>query len=786
TTPHKTAPIINSFSASLDPYVATVRAELRLTMLHKVVRARFDEFLDSFVPGEDPGDASFSGLFDKVPVKSTEAAMYGPLFDAINNAGILQKCTVVATEALPDASDKSGQKIDGGMYPTGSAPTASGRTDWSTIELSIECKVGDADDPFDDVIPNGHPFADKRRAVLGQILSYGVLVFERQHRTHHFSIIVFGGFVRIIRWDRAGAIFSEKFNYREEPGKLARFLWRFSRLSPVQKGHDPTATRVLPGTPDYALMERCASTRRLTDDYARKLFMTTLAKDYPWWRITVQDVGGARDFLVGKPTFVASGLVGRGTRGYVALDLSDPDHRFVFLKDCWRVLHERSETEGAILSYLNECGVKGIPSRLCDGDVGEQETVSQDIWKAKHEDEECRMKHHKHYRLVVKEVGVPLRRFENGKQLVSIFYDCVLAHESAYLKAGVIHRDISSGNLLMLPKKLPSGRLVYRGLLTDWELSKRVEQEGETPRHPDRTGTWQFMSVNALNNPHKPISIPDELESFFHSMLWFAIRWLPHNSDNVGKFMFQYFDAGCTENGKVYYCGTNKQATLDSATLRTNANIPLRFFNRPLPKRTSKGLPVHQDASGDPPSHPHKAPPPEVDMCEWSKEDLHPINAVFAGLLDWFGASYRLATLQETKQTSVPMQTPLNDDDADRLEEHLRLSAERSQTKKTELERLPPQDRAALEARAKKLESHRPMAEFLLAQILAPEVPWPQDGDKLPDQLPKNYNPDKEHKDPSEKTPAAASGVKRKALPEGSVSADSASKKTRSTPASMA
>ncbi|OJT06599.1 hypothetical protein TRAPUB_2529, partial [Trametes pubescens] len=99
-------------------------------------------------------------------------------FDAINNAGILQKCTVVATEALPDASDKSGQKIDGGMYPTGSAPTASGRTDWSTIELSIECKVGDADDPFDDVIPNGHPFADKRRAVLGQILSYGVLVFE--------------------------------------------------------------------------------------------------------------------------------------------------------------------------------------------------------------------------------------------------------------------------------------------------------------------------------------------------------------------------------------------------------------------------------------------------------------------------------------------------------------------------------------------------------------------------------------------------------------------------------
>ncbi|EIW54475.1 uncharacterized protein TRAVEDRAFT_131901, partial [Trametes versicolor FP-101664 SS1] len=498
--------------------------------------------------------------------------------DAINNAGILKDFTVVATEALPDASDKSRQKIDGGMYPTGSAPTASNRTDWSAIELSIECKAGDTDDPFDDSMPNGHPFSDKRRAVLGQILSYGVLVFDRQHRTHHFTIIVFGEFARIIRWDRAGAIFSDKFNYRKMPGKLARFLWRFSRLSAVQRGHDTTATRVLPKTPDYALMEQCASTPRLTNDYARKLFNGTLAKDWPWWRITVQDTSGLRVFLVGRPTFIASGLVGRGTRGYVALDLDNPDHPFVFLKDCWRVLHERSETEGAILSYLNECGVQGIPSRLCDGDVGEQETFSQDIWRAKHEEEEtCRMKHHKHYRLVVKEVGIPLRRFENGKQLVSIFYDCVLAHESAYLKAGIIHRDISSGNLLMLPTKLPSGRVVYRGLLTDWELSKRVEQEGESPRHPDRTGTWQFMSVNALNHPHKPISIPDELESFFHSMLWFAIRWLPHNSDNVGTFMFEYFDTGCTENGKEYYCGTRKQVALEGATLRTSSNAPLHF-----------------------------------------------------------------------------------------------------------------------------------------------------------------------------------------------------------------
>lgn len=92
-TPHKRAPILNPYSATLQPNVATVRVELRLTMQHKLVRVSFEDFLDQFVPGEDPGDASFSGLFDKVPVRSgevpvgsgevpvkiVEADMYGPL-----------------------------------------------------------------------------------------------------------------------------------------------------------------------------------------------------------------------------------------------------------------------------------------------------------------------------------------------------------------------------------------------------------------------------------------------------------------------------------------------------------------------------------------------------------------------------------------------------------------------------------------------------------------------------------------------------------------------------------
>ncbi|EIW54474.1 uncharacterized protein TRAVEDRAFT_52179 [Trametes versicolor FP-101664 SS1] len=702
-------------------------------MLEESVEVCFDDMLDLFLPGEDPGNASFAKLFNDIPqVEGKEANLYGALVDVINKSDILQGYILT----LHSASGDTELTIDGGMYATNECTTTRNKSaDWSTLELSFLCKV-------DDNANDEQPPSNERIPCLEQILSHGTLVFDRQHRTHHYTIVTFGTLARVVRLDRAGAIFSEKFDYTDEPAKLARFLWRFSRLSATQRGHDPTATQVFPGSPDHDFMIACASTPRPgIGDYARVLFQESLAHEWPWWRITVEDAGGPRDFLVGRPTFVACGLVGRGTRGYIALDLCNPDHPIVFLKDCWRVLHERSETEGAILSYLNECDVEGIPSRLCDGDVGEQETVSQDVWKAKHVGEECRMKHHRHYRLAVKEVGIPLYKFETGRQLVFMFIDCLEAHKSAYLKAGVIHRDISSGNFLMLPTKLPGadGKAVYRGLLTDWELSKRIEYDGEAPRLSGRAGTWQFMSVNALNNPDKEISIPDELESFFHALLWFAIRWLPHNCNDVDKFMFEYFDTGRTENGKEYTCGTVKQSTMNSAHLITPTNASLHFFRRPLSKKGPQGPSAQLLTSGDP-SDSSEPSTSAVKAPEWSEADLHPIDDVFAELLDWFQAAYRLANHRKLRSTPVPTQQPLEGLDAARFKRFQLLLAEDSQPLGVALsDPTLQQTRAGLEERAKKLETHKAMLKFLYARAFAPDV-WPQ-GDRQPDQLSRKFNP---------------------------------------------
>lgn len=56
----------------------------------------------------------------------------------------------------------------------------------------------------------------------------------------------------------------------------------------------------------------------------------------------------------------------------------------------------------------------------------------------------------------------------------------------AYTRAHTIHRDISVGNILIIPAP---GRNAYDcyGLLTDWELSKRTDVNCTEARHPDRT-----------------------------------------------------------------------------------------------------------------------------------------------------------------------------------------------------------------------------------------------------------------------------------------------------------
>ncbi|KAI6021754.1 hypothetical protein BKA83DRAFT_4003553, partial [Pisolithus microcarpus] len=85
-------------------------------------------------------------------------------------------------------------------------------------------------------------------------------------------------------------------------------------------------------------------------------------------------------------------------------------------------------------------------------------------------------------------------------------------HSDALKKAGILHHNLSPGNIIIY---------LSWGLLIDWDLSKLVDIVG--PRQLTCTGTWQFMSVVLLYDQHASHMFVDNLELSLYILLWMAL-----------------------------------------------------------------------------------------------------------------------------------------------------------------------------------------------------------------------------------------------------------------------
>ncbi|KAI0696474.1 hypothetical protein C8T65DRAFT_583405, partial [Cerioporus squamosus] len=193
---------------------------------------------------------------------------------------------------------------------------------------------------------------------------------------------------------------------------------------------------------------------------------------------------------------------------------------------------------------------------------------------------------------------LPLNEFQNGKQLIQVVRDCVLAHQHATKDAKLLHRDISSGNILIYPKlmwvKDPQKKrlqIKFTGLLADWEMAKPTDPQQQGQRQPERTGTYQYMSVALLSHLKANVEVCDEIESFFYVVLYHAVRYLKSNfNDNtVANYIDEFFDQYGYVNDK-YTCGNAKLLTIVTGKL-ANSTTKLEFaaagMNRVLNKLLS-------------------------------------------------------------------------------------------------------------------------------------------------------------------------------------------------------
>ncbi|OSD00219.1 hypothetical protein PYCCODRAFT_1479314 [Trametes coccinea BRFM310] len=282
-------------------------------------------------------------------------------------------------------------------------------------------------------------------------------------------------------------------------------------------------------------------------------------------------------------------------------------------------------------------------------------------------------------------------------------------------------------------------------------VRERRDDEKQEPRNPDRTGTWQFLSVNVLSQPKAQVEIADELESFLHVMIYCAIRYLPHTCENVGDFMYNFFDDGVRKKDSEYTCGMLKHSVMTQAKLLTLDHERIIFLRKPRPPKVkvvsentpiSDGPPFESSApSGDLLSN-EPTPDPEP-----SEADHHPINDIITDLLHWFAARYRLQWPPSgpKKQKSKPVKPTTSAAGPEVSNRWRRIigdipEEDLSDDDNSEAQLWPSQ--AEVEKLAKKVKSHRPMLVLLARACEGKHVVWPLGSeDKLADQLDSEYSP---------------------------------------------
>lgn len=120
--------------------------------------------------------------------------------------------------------------------------------------------------------------------------------------------------------------------------------------------------------------------------------------------------------------------------------------------------------------------------------------------------------------LVVSPGGRVISDFKSIRELLEALRDATRAHQSLYVTGNILHRDISSSNIIIVDTKKPED---FKGMLIDLNLAKVRDSGPSGARH--QTGTIQFMAIEVLRKANH--TYRHDLESFFYVLLWMSARY---------------------------------------------------------------------------------------------------------------------------------------------------------------------------------------------------------------------------------------------------------------------
>ncbi|KAF7976750.1 hypothetical protein HWV62_5734 [Athelia sp. TMB] len=355
--------------------------------------------------------------------------------------------------------------------------------------------------------------SDIPRPIVTQAADYARLhLSARPFQLFSICLLIFGDHFCVAIFDRNGVIFSPQHGIWKDLGTFVRVIRRLScDMTPVELGHDPTA--------------RLLDIKDLTNLNSRypAVFEKRPNEDgppeFPTFEVSMGQ-GDERWYTLGCPIWSSLSLLGRGTVVWRAFDPNSG--KLVVLKSAWRSGGRLAESK----IYGSAKGRHpGVAEFVSGADVifaGTNRTINVDAIRGRPIGAVCSPTLH---RLILNSFGTPVWEYSSELELVKGFRAALSGHQWL-VSQGILHRDVSAGNILLTPGDPRDG---YDGFIMDVELAylSADEIESGAPAGKERvkrgavmTGTAQFMAMEILQAIIDKVEVVHQVRHDVESFGW--------------------------------------------------------------------------------------------------------------------------------------------------------------------------------------------------------------------------------------------------------------------------
>ncbi|KZT66586.1 hypothetical protein DAEQUDRAFT_758692 [Daedalea quercina L-15889] len=570
---------------------------------------------------DDERDESTKNRKRKEKEKDVEKKMYGPLqnifmflqnFENGNSSALREfKCAANTALLLPPARAAE-------AYTPG---TANFRPDFNLLDKITDRPFWDSCAGFAEVKVQKEENDPPRDETVVKPVILQCADYARYHMAFrpfwNFSVtlLITGTVFRVMIVDHDGVILSPRHSIYDDSSpqssdhhqrdaktfvRVVRALTR--RVTNHQLGQDPSVTPVARNE-----LERYLRLSPISPTLRSKIRLEG-GDHYPSYHVSRFGNESGTWCTIGPPIWVSLSLLGRGTEVWRVLELQKANEEWVFvgdihiLKSAWRNPLKLAETDiyGHIKGLKHKADTDNAPGSAVP-DAERQPPFPPGIATHRYGSDVCYYEDQRKWtmittahirgriedperpskvlhRIILPMVGEPLWKYTDELQLLNAFYAIVEAHK--YLcENGILHRDISAGNMLLWPGGDAAGFLsdfdmahvdrslidnivireavnpVKRGvdsggrpIMTEGSVRSRIDYTSSRPQGVAVTGTLQFMALQLLQAVHDEAIIPHvaahDLESIANVLGYTVLRRLvstpdcPESLEKVFKTVF--------------------------------------------------------------------------------------------------------------------------------------------------------------------------------------------------------------------------------------------------------